>query len=84
MCSIVHSLSNVPCEAVLCKILLGFNCRKQFVSANENSFFIWSENRSDVIQHISLLVLTSWIKLRKNNTNFAIYPAKIYSQGRTL
>lgn len=51
-----------------CKILLEFNCRKKFVPTYENTYFIWSENRNDVIQHISLVFFASWMKIRKNKT----------------
>lgn len=41
---------------------------KKFVPTYENTYFIWSENRNDVIQHISLYFLASWTKIRKNKT----------------
>lgn len=79
---IAHSLPNVLYEGAFWKILIGFNYRKKFVSAYENTCFIWSENRNDVIPHISLFVLASWTKTRKTNkNNFANYSSKTYCQG---
>lgn len=63
---IAHSLPNVLYEGAFWKILIEFNYRKKFVSAYENTFFIWLENRNDVIQHISLFVLAFLEQDKKN------------------
>lgn len=52
-------------ESMRCKIWLQSNCRRKFVPTYENTYFTWSENRSDVIQHSSLFFLASWTKISK-------------------